>query len=272
MPFRNNPYGTVLQSIFDQLNDRNVPPREVNTSRLFEYSSFDPLAAIEEHRLVERIPTRVCIIGAGIAGLTAAYELSRIAKKYGRPEHIGVYEQASTIGGRIRTHRFTETAYSEMGPMRLPIYHRIARHYLRELGLTLQTFPTNATYKLSYASLSPGRLDSAAAGRELSKAYTDAVPAGSPDFGIVSSNIGIDPPPIDRMEELFLTGFKDCFDEFPELNFNRLVSRDHMDSLDLFSNWPLSPRGWHIEDMTVRQGFMKFVTQRAAANASAPFA
>src|SRR5262245_3778515 len=127
MPFRNNPYGNVLQLISEQLK---IPNARVNSSGLFEYASFDPKAAIEREQLRDRIPNSVCIIGAGVAGLTAAYELSRISSTYEKPSNISVLEKGSRIGGRIFTRSFNkhDGYYAELGAMRIPAYHKIVLH------------------------------------------------------------------------------------------------------------------------------------------------
>jgi monoamine oxidase len=79
-------------------------------------------------------PKRVGVIGAGIAGLVAAYEL----------EHAGhdvtVYEATSRAGGRIHTYHFGEGLYGELGAMRIPSNHRCTLHYVDSLGLQTRRF------------------------------------------------------------------------------------------------------------------------------------
>ncbi len=75
---------------------------------------------------------RVTILGAGIAGLVAAYELERLGHQ------VDIIEGSSRIGGRIWTHRFgnaRESAYGELGAMRIPREHSYVLHYIREMGL-----------------------------------------------------------------------------------------------------------------------------------------
>jgi hypothetical protein len=71
---------------------------------------------------------RVCVIGAGIAGLVAAYEL----RKAGHT--VVLLEAQETIGGRIRTWHVGSLS-GEFGPMRIPLRHEGTMHYVRELGL-----------------------------------------------------------------------------------------------------------------------------------------
>nr|AYA81829.1 L-amino acid oxidase [Streptomyces sp. IMB 3-202] len=81
-------------------------------------------------------PKKVTVIGAGIAGLVAAYELERLG------HHVEVVEASGGIGGRIHTHRFPGAGpngpYAELGAMRIPAGHRLTMHYIAELGLQNQ--------------------------------------------------------------------------------------------------------------------------------------
>jgi monoamine oxidase len=80
-------------------------------------------------------PVRVVILGAGLAGLCAAYELER------RGHAVTLLEgQKRHMGGRARTLRFEDGLYGEAGAMRVPEGHQITRRYIKELGLTLRPF------------------------------------------------------------------------------------------------------------------------------------
>lgn len=98
--------------------------------------------------------TSVVILGAGIAGLTAAYELSR--KGY----TVTVLEMTGRAGGRNRTVRrgdqiiefegeknqtvqtceFDEGLYLNVGPGRIPYHHTAVLHYCRILGVPLEPY------------------------------------------------------------------------------------------------------------------------------------
>ena len=88
----------------------------------------------------------VAVVGAGLAGMVAAYELMELGL---RPV---VYEPAR-IGGRLRTHHFDGTGsdgspdglIAELGGMRFPISGRGFFHYLDRLGLQTQPFPNPLT-------------------------------------------------------------------------------------------------------------------------------
>nr|QIS94341.1 Tjp1 [Symphyonema bifilamentata 97.28] len=74
----------------------------------------------------------VTILGAGIAGLIAAYELERLGHQ------VDVMEGSPRIGGRIWTHRFGDPIdgpYGELGAMRIPPQHEYVLHYVQTLGL-----------------------------------------------------------------------------------------------------------------------------------------
>lgn len=76
----------------------------------------------------------VIIIGAGIAGLCAAYELER--KGY----RVTILEAEKThVGGRVRTFR-REGNYSEFGAMRIPIDHDLTLGYISDFGLATRRF------------------------------------------------------------------------------------------------------------------------------------
>jgi monoamine oxidase len=97
---------------------------------------------------------KVIILGAGIGGLTAAYELSRANYK------CQIIELTERAGGRNHTARrgttlvekqesgntlkqvckFDEGLYLNLGPGRLPYHHRRVLHYCHELGVKLEIY------------------------------------------------------------------------------------------------------------------------------------
>ncbi len=83
-----------------------------------------------------RPPGRVTVLGGGIAGLVAAHELER------RGWSVRLLEARHRTQGRIRTHRFDDGTYGELGPMRVPLHHDITRHYIQLCGLDLRPFVT----------------------------------------------------------------------------------------------------------------------------------
>ncbi|MFF7358675.1 flavin monoamine oxidase family protein [Streptomyces filipinensis] len=96
------------------------------------------------------------ILGAGVGGLTAAYELSRLGCK------CTVLEPQTRTGGRNRTARkgdklyeldgkgdspvlthtcaFDKGLYLNLGPGRIPYHHRRVLQYCTDLGVSLEPY------------------------------------------------------------------------------------------------------------------------------------
>jgi monoamine oxidase len=78
---------------------------------------------------------RVVVIGGGLAGLVAAFELTR------QGHDVVVLEAQGRVGGRIYTLRtFAPGLYAEAGGMRIPRVHELTLEYCRLFGLTLRPF------------------------------------------------------------------------------------------------------------------------------------
>jgi tryptophan 2-monooxygenase len=85
--------------------------------------------------------SEVAVVGAGISGLIAAYELMRLGL---RPV---VYE-ASQLGGRLRSQQFEGAptgVIAELGGMRFPVSSTAFYHYVDLLGLQTRPFPNPLT-------------------------------------------------------------------------------------------------------------------------------
>ena len=81
--------------------------------------------------------TKVGIIGGGLAGLSAAYELRKLGYD------ITIFDALEDrVGGRVYTYSFKEQpdVYNEFGPMRIPIAHETVWHYLNLFGLPTKPF------------------------------------------------------------------------------------------------------------------------------------
>ncbi len=80
-------------------------------------------------------PKRVIIIGAGMAGLVAAFELAR------QGHDPIVLEAQNRVGGRVYTMRsFAPGLYAEAGAMRIPRIHDLTLEYCSLFGLELRPF------------------------------------------------------------------------------------------------------------------------------------
>jgi tryptophan 2-monooxygenase len=81
--------------------------------------------------------TEVAVIGGGLSGIVAAYELMKMGLK-------PVVYEADRIGGRLRTDRFEGCEgdlTAEMGAMRFPPSSTAFRHYVDLTGLQTTPFP-----------------------------------------------------------------------------------------------------------------------------------
>lgn len=88
----------------------------------------------------ERHGEEVAIVGAGIAGLVAAYELMKLGLK-------PVVYEASKLNGRLRSQAFngTDGIVAELGGMRFPVSSTAFYHYVDKLGLETKPFPNPLT-------------------------------------------------------------------------------------------------------------------------------
>ena len=88
----------------------------------------------------ERHGEEVAVIGAGISGLVAAYELMKLGVK-------PVVYEASQMGGRLRSQAFegAEGVVAELGGMRFPVSSTAFYHYVDKLGLRTKPFPNPLT-------------------------------------------------------------------------------------------------------------------------------
>ncbi|NEZ63702.1 FAD-dependent oxidoreductase [Leptolyngbyaceae cyanobacterium CCMR0082] len=78
-------------------------------------------------------PLKVIILGAGMAGLCAAYELEK------RGHSCVILEaECSHIGGRVRTLRFGNGLYGEVGASQIAQSHNLTHHYVNECELQLR--------------------------------------------------------------------------------------------------------------------------------------
>ncbi len=84
--------------------------------------------------------TEVAIVGAGMAGMTAAYELMKLGLK-------PVIYEASRMGGRLRSQPFEggQGVVAELGGMRFPASSTAFFHYVNLLGLETKPFPNPLT-------------------------------------------------------------------------------------------------------------------------------
>jgi monoamine oxidase len=91
---------------------------------------------------------KVVILGAGLAGMTAAYELGKLgyqieileARNFagGRCQTARKGFALQELGGEPQTCRFDEGLYINHGPWRIPLDHQSTLHYTREFDIPLE--------------------------------------------------------------------------------------------------------------------------------------
>lgn len=88
-------------------------------------------------------PQTVVVLGGGLAGLAAAYELKRAGHT------VTILEARKSAGGRVRTLRnFADGLYAEAGPVAFPQNHSFTWEYATDFGL-----PLNISAKLGLDSI-----------------------------------------------------------------------------------------------------------------------
>ena len=93
---------------------------------------------------------RIVIIGAGLGGLSAAYQLTQAG------HDVTILEARTRAGGRVHTLRepFSDGLHAEAGAMFVPDSHDLTMHYIKLFGLTLVPIPAQ---KLTPALYLQGR-------------------------------------------------------------------------------------------------------------------
>ena len=90
---------------------------------------------------------RIIVVGAGLAGLCAAYELNASGHE------VTVFEAQTRPGGRVQTLRdpFDDGLFAEAGASRIPTSHDLTLGYARGFGLTLIPFEPAGVPSVRYA-------------------------------------------------------------------------------------------------------------------------
>jgi monoamine oxidase len=117
--------------------------------------------------------TRVLILGAGLAGLTAAYELAKLGygcrileareRAGGRCWTVRQGEVLDEVGGERQVCTFDEGLFFNPGPWRIPHTHASTLHYCRTFGVAVEVFVNDNEAAYAYAERAAGPL----AGRPL---------------------------------------------------------------------------------------------------------
>ena len=111
-------------------------------------STFGPELLASSGQTLERkgSPKKVIVIGAGLAGLAAAYELTQAG------HDVTVLEAQLRPGGRVLTLRepFSDGLYAEAGAARFHDTHDFTLKYVELFGLTLDPFYPSELASLKY--------------------------------------------------------------------------------------------------------------------------
>jgi monoamine oxidase len=110
----------------------------------------------------------IIILGAGHAGMTAAYEMSKVgynckvieARAFagGRCQTARTGKELTELGGEKEICTFDKGQYINMGPWRIPFNHRSTLHYTKEFGVPLELFNNENDASYIYSEHAKGAL------------------------------------------------------------------------------------------------------------------
>ena len=98
--------------------------------------SASPVSGAVRTIILSGPASKVLILGAGMAGLVAAYELTKLG------HDVTVLEARARPGGRVHTlhEPFSDGLYAEAGAARIPENHDLTLKYVKEFALPLEPF------------------------------------------------------------------------------------------------------------------------------------
>jgi monoamine oxidase len=118
-----------------RINRRQFISRSAIAAAGITLARSSPFASIA----INPVPKKIIIIGAGMAGLVAGYELSQLG------HDITILEAQTRAGGRVQTLRdpFSDGLYAEAGAARIPENHDLTLKYVKLFGVPLEPmYPT----------------------------------------------------------------------------------------------------------------------------------
>ncbi len=120
--------------------------KQINRREFMKHSSRTAAVLAASSLQVGASPRTVIVIGAGLAGLVAAYELTRAG------HDVTILEARMRAGGRVLTLRepFADGLYAEAGGARIAEDHDLTRDYAQKFGLTLDPFPQLNLHAIYY--------------------------------------------------------------------------------------------------------------------------
>lgn len=110
--------------------------------------AYSPPKDITTYALPNAYPNiKIGIIGAGLAGLSCAYEIAKLGCS------ITIFEaNKERIGGRVYTYYFDKNLFGELGAMRIPLAHECTWHYLNLFRINTVPFISDSENNILYVN------------------------------------------------------------------------------------------------------------------------
>jgi monoamine oxidase len=174
-----------------------------------------------------KTPRKILVLGAGISGLVAAWELKRAGHT------VTVLEATLRAGGRVHTLRepFADGLYAEAGAGRIPVTHTLTRDYAKRFGLTLAPYKPSDGSPVVYG-----------AGRRIVGSRAQPVDLASLGMGFTAEEVRLG---LDGMYDKYIGRFSKEVGTVPA------------------EGWP-SPAVRHFGNMSIRELMEKAGASRAA--------